>query len=781
MNIRKQAHTTLHYLIVFFLFLIFMIFCFSATQNIHVHAASKKGTVNTEGLNVRTKASTDSDVVISLDKDQKVTITGSKTNKKGEIWYKIKVNIKKISYTGYAYSIYINTTSSKKAAPTANTTVQPQKTAFVSRFGKLKKKGCLYLTPSKKKGISCYLKKGTLIRVKSKTKKGKTTWYYVRTYGLKRTYYGYSSSSYIQYEPTTIKSTRYKVAVVKSKGGVYKTANGSDAKLGTLKAGKDCIIRGTLTVGGKKWSKVKTSFGTGYVLSSHLTPVTSTVKNSTNYTGTVTKRSCARKVASLLASNNGTAQNGTSVTVLGQLTVNRILWYKCQFTLNQTVITGYIRAKYVTLDTEGIFQTCLSTFPESYRPYLQALHATHPAWQFQAVDTKLNWTNVISNEAVAGKNTIQSNCPKGGAASEYSAPFSYLSTESGDYNWATDTYTLRDGSNWYSANAAVVSYYMDPRNFLTETGIFQFESLSLESIHNQSVVETMLKNTFMAQNYNVTDISTKQQVSGSYASAFMDAASASQVSPYYLVSRVINEVGTSGSGSTSGTYKGYAGYYNFYNIGANDSASGQAVANGLAWAKKGTTFDRPWTTPYKSIVGGSKYIAQQYIGIGQNTVYTQKFNVVVPSSYFIHQYMTNVQAANSYALSNYNTYKNNGLLDNAYVFYIPVYDSMPDTPCALPAATGNPNNYVGSLSVKKAGSNTNISLNQTFNYATKNYTAAVAASVTSVNVAASAISKYASISGTGNYKLSKGNNTIKVICTAQNGTTSTYTITITRN
>ena len=362
----------------------------------------------------------------------------------------------------------------------------------------------------------------------------------------------------------------------------------------------------------------------------------------------------------------------------------------------------------------------------------------------------------------------------------YSAPFSYLSTAAGDYAWATDTYTLRDGSNWYAANDSVISYYMDPRNFLTDQGIFQFESLAYESTQSQEVVASMLANTFMKNNYSVTDIATTSVVSGSYTDAFMTAASSAGVSPYYLVSRVINEVGYNGSGSTSGSYSGYEGYYNFFNIGAYDSATGQAIANGLSWAKNGSTYNRPWTNPYKAIVGGASYIASQYISLGQNTMYTQKFNVVVPTSLYLHQYMTNVTAANSYANSSYKNYYNNGFLEDAFVFYIPVYQNMPQSPCALPESKGNPNSYLKSLTIKNTSTNKKISLNQTFAYNTTEYTAAVANSVTSVTISADAISAHAKVGSTGTYTLQSGNNQITIVCTAGDGTTTNYTINIVR-
>lgn len=778
----KKAIRKGPYIISALLILLLLFQSFSADAVIITHSAN--GTVIADILNVRKRASTTSDVVVTVPQGTAVTIQKTTTNSLKEKWYKIKVKVNNTSYTGYVMASFIrkknSSTTNTPATTTQAATSNKPATTGKYRYGNLKTSTTLYKSRSKQSAIVAYLKPKTLVYAGQKKKVGTLTWYRVSTKGLSKNYSGYIQAKQIKFQPVTVKSTRYKVAYFKQKTNIYKTANGTDTLKGTASKRSDAIILGTLTVGNSKWAKVKTSLGTGYVVYSHLTPVASTVKSSTNYEATTKKSTACRKVSCTLAANLGTIPCDTMINILGQLTVNNTLWYKASYLKGSSTVTGYVLAKNVNLSTEAAFQTALQVFPESYRPALIQLHAAHPSWMFTPVNTGLDWNEVIANECCNGKNTIQSNCPKGGAADAYSAPFSYLSTTAGDYDWATDTYTLRDGSNWYEANEQVVSYYIDPRNFLNEKGIFQFEALNYEATQTKDVVATMLNNTFMSGNYNVTDIATGKTVSGSYKDAFMDAAVSSNVSPYYLVTRVKNEVGNNGSNSTSGTYKGYEGYYNFYNIGANDSATGQAIANGLSWAKSGTTYNRPWTTPYKSIVGGASYIASLYIGIGQNTMYTQKFNVVVPSSLYVHQYMTAVTASNSYAVNNYNTYISNKLLDNAYTFYIPFYKNMPAATCALPASTGNPNYYLKSLTLKNSSDNKTINLNATFNYQNGTYTAVVPNSVSKIKVSAKTISSYATVSGTGTYSLVTGNNTINVTCTAGSGAKITYTITVTR-
>ena len=333
----------------------------------------------------------------------------------------------------------------------------------------------------------------------------------------------------------------------------------------------------------------------------------------------------------------------------------------------------------------------------------------------------------------------------------------YLSTTDKTYNPSTGTWTPIDGKTWFQASSDVVSYYLDPRNFLTkESDIFQFETLSYDkNAQTLSGVESMLKGTFMEKSKistgekenvggscdlnsdNKTDIADAmmlfqysagnladlgsgkdiadlngdgeidvadamilfQYVGGSrktignnaetdvtvtYAQAFMNAAESYDVSPYHLVSRVIQEVGTNGSRSVSGTEPGYEGIYNYYNIGAYQSSD--PVINALKWASTPSSNEkylRPWNSRYKAILGGAKYIATGYISVGQNTLYLQKFDVVANGGLYSHQYMSNIMAASSEGIRTYNKYSNMGQLSNSFTFLIPVYDNMPNLPAGV--------------------------------------------------------------------------------------------------
>ena len=388
-------------------------------------------------------------------------------------------------------------------------------------------------------------------------------------------------------------------------------------------------------------------------------------------------------------------------------------------------------------------------FPSSYIEALQALHEKYPKWTFKAYQTGIDWSTAVDNEGKVGLNLI-SNSRSG----------DWKSQEEGAYNAATGTYIPFDGSSWVTASEKAVRYYMDPRNFLTESGIFQFESLEYQKdIQDQNGVENVLKNTPMYKaSYEYTD-DTGKSVTTIYSNTFMDAAALSGVSPYHLASRVKQEVvtgPTSMSSSVSGTVKGYEGIYNFYNIGANNSTkAGGAVANGLAWANKDTTYMRPWTTQYKAIVGGAQYLGSNYINIGQNTLYLQKFNVTANNTYN-HQYMSNIEAPWSEALKTAEAYGTDKA-DMSLVFSIPVYSGMPSVVCPSPSGeaqqelkTVSTNNYLKSLSVK------GYSFKSPFKSGDdghETYSLKVKKSVSSIRINASPVSTTAKVSGNGKKKL----------------------------
>ena len=76
---------------------------------------------------------------------------------------------------------------------------------------------------------------------------------------------------------------------------------------------------------------------------------------------------------------------------------------------------------------------------------------------------------------------------------------SWKSGEDGAYNWDTSTWTGFDGSSWVAASDGIIRYYMDPRNFLDETYIFQFLSQEYnESTQTREGLEAMIQGSFLS-------------------------------------------------------------------------------------------------------------------------------------------------------------------------------------------------------------------------------------------------------------------------------------------
>ena len=347
------------------------------------------------------------------------------------------------------------------------------------------------------------------------------------------------------------------------------------------------------------------------------------------------------------------------------------LWYNVIYKRNNMEYHTWIREDFVQIkvrpEDDTDFEQYLEDqgFPESYRDDLRQLHALHPNWVFMAHITGLDWKEVINKESRLGYNLING------------SNLCYRSVAEGAYDVTTGKFKAYDGTGWFCANSQTIAYYIDPRNFLNETNIFMFLTLSYKEMETAEVVQKTINGTFM---------SGKDKVDGrDYSSIFVEAGQNAGVSPIYLAVLARQEQGSTETAAVSGasfSYNGktYSGLYNFYNIGATSGTDNWK--KGLIYANGGvngenTSYNRPWNSPYKSIVGGALWIASGYINCGQDTMYLQKFNVTKNSTY-THQYMTNVRAAASQSSTMYSTYRNADSLDQPLVFSIPVFVNMPD-------------------------------------------------------------------------------------------------------
>lgn len=374
------------------------------------------------------------------------------------------------------------------------------------------------------------------------------------------------------------------------------------------------------------------------------------------------------------------------------------LWYKVDagIVMEEEEIIGYLDAddcKVVTLkpgdDAYGIYLRQLG-FPEAYIPELKALHEEYPDWIFVAHDTGLYWSDVLWEE---------SNPPYYPGISLIH-PYqisSWKSIKPGHYDWATSTYTAYDG-NWNAASEGIVAYFLDPRNFLDDSAVFLFLDQRFNESQTVEGVEQIVAGTFMAEP-SVTDVDGTVFY---YPQAIYDIGKKLGVSPYFLACCIRQEIGVAGtSKSISGTSIKYPGFYNYFNVYAFTTPDEDANDHGL-WFASGqgigaTSYNRPWNTRLKGMTGGAMYLGNNYILVGQNTLYYKRFNVTNQSAgLFRHQYMTNVMGAYSEAVSLSRAYGWDSR-QQALVFDIPYYYQMPETPCEQPTVDGSPNNKLAGI------------------------------------------------------------------------------------
>lgn len=299
------------------------------------------------------------------------------------------------------------------------------------------------------------------------------------------------------------------------------------------------------------------------------------------------------------------------------------------FAVNQTI-------------SEDINSIDSSKYP-GVKEQIQQLKTKHPNWSFKILYTDIDWNEAIGKEYLGHGSSPKNLVPK-----------------THNSSWICNICGVDkayDNGSWRCASKSGIEYMMDPRNSINEADIFQFEELTSTG-SDVNIVKKMTNGTFLqGREQEITNI-----------------ANTKGVNAYYIVARLIQEQGKSGSELISGK----TGYYNAFNFGASGSTSEQVIANGLAYAKK-----KGWDTLEKSISGGVDLIANEYIKIGQNTLYFQKFNVTKKST-FAHQYQQNLFAAKTESATLRNTYLDIESYDSKHTFIIPVFKNMPSKACLTP-------------------------------------------------------------------------------------------------
>lgn len=379
-----------------------------------------------------------------------------------------------------------------------------------------------------------------------------------------------------------------------------------------------------------------------------------------------------------------TLEIGQTLYIRGVEITENDVWYRAQYFLDGAEQAGYVQSFYLAYSDEdwlaweeeyllpiliageeeyemtayGMQAYSVMTyaadtsdvrsFPSSYQSALRDLKSAHPNWTFVPMKTGLDFNASVSGE-MGDKSLIQK------------------TTSNTEKGWVGNPCPSESG--WNYATKTAVAYHLDPRNFLTEDYIFQFEQLTYNaSYHTETAVQTFLNGTFMKG--KLAD----DTAGRTYAKAFYEIGKGRKLSPIHLAARVYQEQGQGTSGLISGVYPGYEGFYNFFNVGVNGSSTTEKIVKGLTYAK-----NQGWNTRYKSLEGGAATIGNNYILKGQDTIYLEKFNVNKNSSYGVyeHQYMQNIQAPRSESASTKKMYANAGSINSAFVFKIPVFENMP--------------------------------------------------------------------------------------------------------
>lgn len=298
---------------------------------------------------------------------------------------------------------------------------------------------------------------------------------------------------------------------------------------------------------------------------------------------------------------------------------------------------------------------------------IQELQIAHPSWKFKLEYIDMDW-----NEAIVGEHQ--------GHKTTTSQITSMIHANNSKYAglWICEICNKQvyDTGAWHCASVEALEYMMDARNSVNETDLFQFLELSSEGDYTTNE-EVKRQLTEMAANTNYLD--------EECINAILSAATKSKVDPYYLMAKIIQEQGyEAGSLILGNGYNGlYTGVYNFYNFGASGEGEANVIKNGLAYAAS-----QNWTSKTAAIEGGAELIAKYYIAKGQDTLYYQKFNVVVNENLFDHQFQQNILAAQSEGTKLRKLYMQmDPTLKGNYVFTIPLYKNMPSSAVPRPSTT----------------------------------------------------------------------------------------------
>ena len=284
-----------------------------------------------------------------------------------------------------------------------------------------------------------------------------------------------------------------------------------------------------------------------------------------------------------------------------------------------------------------------------YKEKIESLLVSHPNWNFKFLYTGITFANAVNGEAsVPARNLV---------------PTDYAG------EWING-YTLYD-SGWYAASAKAIAYYLDPRNFLDDVNVFQFQDVNsyMPEVSTLAGIQNKVNGTFLSN----------------YANDINTACYNKNVNPYYIIARLIQEQGTNGTAIGKGMDGGDGKiYYNPFDIGASGNGPSEIYDNALAKAKS-----EGWDTMEKALEGGIYFCKANWLENYQNTLYQNRFDIdsTNGTALYTHQYMQNLMGAYSEARILRSTYANLGKIDSSFTFIIPLYEGMDSTVSPLPSST----------------------------------------------------------------------------------------------
>ena len=182
-----------------------------------------------------------------------------------------------------------------------------------------------------------------------------------------------------------------------------------------------------------------------------------------------------------------------------------------------------------------------------------------------------------------------------------------------------------NGGNTYASEMQVAEA-INPESYYTGPYKFQFLDLSHSNGLDADTLNEFLSN---------------KGILAGQGQAFIDAANKYNVSEVYLIAHSCLETGNGTSTLAKGVEVNGTVVYNMYGIGAYD--------NGAVYYGSQRAYSQGWTSVSAAIIGGAKWISENYINNAshqQNTLYKMRWNPDNPTE---HQYATDIEWATQQA------------------------------------------------------------------------------------------------------------------------------------